>query len=322
MMNDAVKAFHTQFAFEPQVENAEKLGRYKSFALCGMGGSANAIGLVKAYRPDIDLVIHKDYGLPALGDAERGTRLFIMSSYSGNTEETLDAFEKGIAAGVPVAVICVGGKLLAAAKKAGVPYVVMPNTGVQPRAALGFSMLGLMKLMGLEEGIQEAKKLAQTLDPITYEMSGKAMAEKLRGRVPVIYTSTRYMYVAYNWKIKLNETGKIPAFYNLVPEMNHNEMNGFDVKDSSRALSEKFYFLVIRSFDDDPRLVKRMDTMVKLYRDRGLGVEVLDLVGGTVLENMFRCLLLADWTSIYVADMYGLEAEQVPMIEEFKKMIA
>ena len=127
--------------------------------------------------------------------------------------------------------------------------------------------------------------------------------------------------LAHNWKIKFNETGKVPAFCNVFPELNHHEMTGFDVQDASRHLSEKFHFVFLKDDDDHPQVQKRMDITAKLYRDRNLPVEILMLQGQSRVEKMFSSLVLADWTAYHTGEGYGLETEQVPMVEEFKGLI-
>jgi glucose/mannose-6-phosphate isomerase len=162
-----------------------------------------------------------------------------------------------------------------------------------------------------------------TLDPTSLEESGKKLALKLKNYIPVIYASDRNLSLAYNWKIKLNETGKIPAFYNVFPELNHNEMTGFDVVDSTKNLSDKFYFIILKDTDDNPKILKRMDILERLYKDRDLKVEVINLAEKKESwYKIFSTLILADWVAYYSAQEYGLESEQVPMVEEFKKLIS
>lgn len=318
MMKDAILNFPKQFEFQPEVVNADKLKHSGKFLVCGMGGSHLAADLLSIVSPKTDIIIHSDYGLPNIPDLQ--DRLVILSSYSGNTEEVLEAYQSAKKRKLNMVVISVGGKLIEMAKQDNLPYVQMPNTGIQPRLALGFSILGLMKLMGLEDNIKEASKLVQKLDAAKLEKQGKELAGRFKDYVPVIYSSARNRAIAYNWKIKLNETGKIPAFFNVMPEMNHNEMNGFDIQDSVRHLSDKFYFIFLHDKEDCKKVQKRMEITEKLYADRGLKTEILELKG-EVLEKIFNSLMLADWVAVYIAEIYGLESEQVPMIEEFKKRI-
>lgn len=321
MMSNAIKNFATQFAFRPKLENASRLPKYKRYLLLGMGGSHLAADLALTAQPELPLTIHSDYGLPALSPSARRDTLIIASSYSGNTEEVLDGFERARKKKLPLVAIAVGGELIARAKKYHRPHILLPDTGIQPRSALGFSLLALMKVMNDRPTLRQLEQLAKTLKPAGLESAGQALATRLKHSVPVIYSSRRNQSLAYNWKIKFNETGKIPAFYNLFPELNHNEMTGLDVKPASRLLSEHFYFLFLRDRSDHPRVQKRMQILERIYRDRGLRIEILPLAGKNVYEKIFRSLLLADWTAVYTAAQYGLESEQVPMVEEFKRLM-
>ena len=313
MMQDAIKKFPTQFSFQPVVENGP-LGAYDQFIVCGMGGSHLAGDLLKMIRPERTLAVHSDYGLPPISEQEIARTLVIASSYSGNTEETLDSYNAARTRGMAVAVISTGGALLQKAQQDGVPYVRLPDTGIQPRQALGFGMRD-------GEALAKSETLTTSLNAEALEAPGKELALRMRGFVPVIYSSWRNSALAYNWKIKFNETGKIPAFYNVLPELNHNEMTGFDVREGTRALSQKFYFVFLKDTADRPRTQKRMAVLERLYRERGLLVEVMPLAGENDLLKMFSSLVLADWAAYHTALGYGAEPEQVPMVEEFKKLI-
>ena len=321
-MHDAIKKFNTQFAFEPVIENGARWEKHRRFIVAGMGGSHLAADLLKVWNPELNFAIHMDYGLPSLLQEDLRGFLVIASSYSGNTEETLDAYEEAGKRGFARAAISIGGKLLKRAKRDGIPYVQMPDIGIQPRSALGFSMRALLKFMGEEDALSQSRKLEETIDPGMWEENGKTLAEKLKGRIPVIYTSHKNFPIAYSWKIKFNETGKIPAFCNSLPELNHNEMTGFDVQDATRGLSKDFSFIILRDENDHPQVRKRMLALEGLLLDRGFPVIAFPLEGGNAFEKIFSSLVFADWTSYYLAAYYGVEAEQVPMVEEFKRLIA
>ncbi len=318
-MRNAIEDFGKQFSYEPKIENAVSMGTFRKFVVCGMGGSHLAAGILKTWSPYLDIIVHADYGLPPLSEKELRERLIIASSYSGNTEEVLDALESAKEKNLPRAVITTGGKLLEIAKAEGIPYIEMPDKGIQPRSALGISVKAMAKIMGEEKALKEAGELAGALDPKAFQNEGKKLAEALKNKVPIIYSSVRNESVAYIWKIKFNETGKIPAFRNVVPEMNHNEMTGFDWKDSSKHLSERFAFILLRDESDHPRIGKRMDILKKLFEERGLPVYEKDIKGRGALEKIFSAVLLADWAAFYTAELYGLEPEDIPMVTELKE---
>lgn len=318
-MYEAIKNFNKQFEYEPRIENAAALKPTAKFLVVGMGGSHLAADLLKVWDPALDVVVHHDYGLPAIPEEDLAERLVILSSYSGNTEEVLSAFEEANAKNLSCAIISIGGKLIELAQKSALPYIQMPDTGIQPRSALGFSLMAFFKLMNQQYAMKEASLLSSTLKPVEFEDAGRELAKRLKGSVPVIYSSSRNLPIAYNWKIKFNETGKIPAFYNILPELNHNEMTGFDVKDSTRNLCRNFYFILLKDKADHPKIKRRMEILEKLYGDRGLFVEPIHIEGKSAFHKIFSSLVLADWVTYYTAEEYGVEAEQVPMVEEFKK---
>lgn len=321
-MYDAIKNLNKQFEFEPKIENQDRWRKFEKFVVAGMGGSHLAADLIGAVEPLIDVMVHHDYGLPPAMSDGQSERLVILSSYSGNTEEILDAYDKAKERGLPIAAVSIGGKLLEAAKVDGAPFVQIPDTGIQPRSAVGYMFRAFLKIMGQEDMLHESGKLAGEFKPTDLENNGIELAEKINGRVPVIYTSVRNEALAKNWRVRFHETAKIPAYYNVFPELNHNEMNGFDVVNSSRPLSDKFHFIVLRDVNDNPRILKRMEITAKLYRDRGLPVEIIDIVGKSRLHKIFSVVSLADWTAFYTAKHYGTDPEEVPMVEEMKKLIA
>ncbi len=319
-MEEAIKNFNKQFEFVPTIENENALPQFDRFVVLGMGGSHLAADILTTLSPVPDVIIHSDYGLPEIAFEELQQRLIIASSYSGNTEEVIDGFLKALDQKLACAVVSVGGRLTEIAREHGVPYVQIPDTGIQPRSALGFNLRALLKIMRKEEILRLTDSLS-ALRPLAFEEAGKTLAIKLKDFVPVIYSSTKNKSIAYNWKIKFNETGKIPAFFNILPELNHNEMTGFDTQPATKKLSEKFFCILLKDKKDHPQIQKRMEVLEQLYGQRGLTVGSLELTGETPLEKVFASLLLADWAAFYTAKQYGVESEKVPMVEEFKKLI-
>lgn len=321
-MYDAIKNFSGQLSYEPEIKNKENLFPTESFVVCGMGGSHFAADLIKTAKPDLQIHIHHGYGLPNLPAALLKESLIIISSYSGNTEETLDSFEEARRRNLNVAVITTGGKLLEEAIKKNIPYVEMPNTGIQPRSALGFSMKSMLALMGKHSLNTEIKELSEYFSVKKFENKGKELAKNLNGMVPMIYSSEVNGPISSVWKIKLNETAKIPAFSNVFSELNHNEMTGFDTKTKTKKLSKNFCFILLKDKEDDARIQKRIKFSKKLFEDRGFKVLEIELAGECVFEKIFSAVILADWTAYYLSEIYKVDSENIPMIEEFKKLIA
>lgn len=316
-MEEAIKNFPEQFAWEPAIENGENLSQYQKFVVCGMGGSAMAGDLLRMALTDIEIKTHRDYGLPG---SIKNT-LIVTSSYSGNTEETLESFEEALQRNLPVVAITAGGKLLELAQKQEVPYVLMPDTGIQPRMATGFSTMAHLKIMFEGKYLKEATLLSKTLDVDAAKKAGEDLAKKLTKKIPIIYSSYKDFPIACNWKIKFNETGKIPAFANYFPELNHNEMTGFDFRVATKELSQKFHFILLKDQDAGAKINKRMGVMEKMFIDMGFGVDAVAVEGKNTLHKIFQNLLIADWTACLLARHYHVDPEHVPMVEAFKKNI-
>ena len=321
MMYKSIKDFSEQLSFEPKVTNEDRLKRMDRVIVLGMGGSQLAASILHSLKPEISIINHRDYGLPKLNDEDLQNSLIVGSSYSGNTEEVLDGVNEALKRNLNVAVIAVGGKLLEIAKREQLPYVEIPNTGIQPRAAIGFSFKALTALLGDKRLLNAASKFSGEFKPLDLRTRGSDLAKKLYGYVPVIYASSKNSALAYTWKIKFNETGKVPAFYNLFPELNHNEMTGFDVAETTRPLSKNFYFLVLRDSKDNAVILKRMDVLAKLYAEQGFPVEVVNLEEGSDVAKVFSSLILVDWAAYYLAEKYQVDSNNVPLVEEFKRLI-
>lgn len=317
-MEKAIRDFPKQFEWRPKVENTSRLRSFSHVVVGGIGGSHLTADVLNAIGAPVPLSVHRDYGLPAFAKPDA---LYIASSYSGNTEETLDFAYTAHKRGLNLAVVTTGGKLLEFARANSLPYITLPSTGIQPRSALGFSLIALARLIGAGKLLSEVMALSGSFDMNALETRGRELAKKLAGRVPVMYASERNSAVAYNWKIKMNETGKIPAFMNVFPELNHNEMTGFDATPKSKPLSEKFAFVFLADSEDDSRITKRFATTRELYEARGLPVFEMPLSGSSRVARIFDSLLIADWTAYHIAKANGAEPEQVPMVEEFKQRI-
>lgn len=318
-MEESIRGFAEQFNFEPVIENEDKLKPAKSFVVGGMGGSNLATDIIKSAFPEIDVTVHRNYGLPDI-IGEKEEKLFIASSFSGNTEEIINFLNKALEEKLNVAVIAKGGELISIAKGKNLPYIQFPDWKIQPRMALGLSLLGLLKFMK-PEIVSELKKLSHSLNPLRFEDEGEELAEHIKGKIPLIYSSEKNKAAARIWKIKFNETAKIPSFFNVLPELNHNEMTGFDYNENNSELSKAFQFIFIKDKNDHERIQKRMEVLGKILKEKSLPVKELEMEGESETERIFNSLLLADWTALYTAKAYDSEPEEVPMVENFKKQL-
>ena len=314
---ESIKSLQKQLQYQPELVNGNKLGKYERFIFVGMGGSALGPDLLRISNPELDILIHRDYGLPDLPDKVLQNSLIVLNSYSGNTEEVLDAFKLALGKGLSVVAVSVGGKLLELARQNSFPYVKMPDWGLEPRLALGLNLRALLKVLGQDEVLDTIPKIRME----DFEKKGKKLADKLRGFVPIIYSSRKNGPIAYAWKVKINETAKKPSFSHVFPELNHNEMAGFHVNNVSKLLSQNFHFVFFRDETDNPRILKRMEVTAELFQKHKLNVETVELAGDDVFTKIFSSLQLADWVSYYIAKEYGIDPADTSAIEEFKKSI-
>lgn len=306
-------------------------GDFKSVMISGMGGSALPGNLFRVYLSDVarrkkwtgerlGIFQNRFYGLPH--EAFDHCINFICS-YSGNTEETVASFEEALKNKLPCIGFSSGGKIEAMCKEHGVPFVQMPipSEGFQPREGTGYFFGAMYRVLinqGLvpdtrEEILAWAKSLQEKLPE--FESQGKDLSEKLAGKTPVIFGTTRFKSVAMIWKIKMNENAKTPAFWNYFPELNHNEMVGYTNPQG------KFIVIMLRDTTDLPPMQRRFEVTADLLRGKGVEVEIIDMPGESVFEKMFGSILIADFASYYLALKYGINPTPVDMVEDLKKML-
>ena len=319
-MHDSILQFAQQLSFRPEIKNGPIDAHGKKVIIAGMGGSNLSGGLLKIFDPSVDIVEHRDYGLPAFSDEVLSKTLLIASSYSGNTEETLDFLSSALQKGLRPAVIASGGTLLERAKAEGLPYIQIPNTVIQPRVAVGLSLVALAALAGRDDLLTELTRISGSLDPAVLEEEGKRVAGELSGFIPLVYASDANKAIAYNWKIKINETAKTPAFMNVFSELNHNEIASFskDIKGPQAP----FKIILIKDSDDHPRVKVRMRATSEVLEQLGVTSIETTLEGNTRIERALRSLVTADWAAYHLALSYGADPDHIPTIEEFKKHIA
>ncbi len=288
-------------------------------AICGMGGSAFPGDIVSAgFGHVVPVYVSRDYTVPSYP----GRGLYIVSSFSGNTEETLAALSALIERGETVAVVTAGGKLEAYADKHRLPCARLkkPSPTFQPRAASGMFVAAFVRIM-VSSGLLDRDAAWRTLDGCAstlkgiegLESAGVAFAERIGQKTPIFYSTGVFVEtVAQVSKIKFNENSKIPSFYGALPEFNHNEMVGYTQRHG------QFVPVFFRDAAAPVRMVQRLDTSVATLRDHGLDVVVVDLDGGDVLERVYRALLVMDYASIALAYSLDIDPNPVQMVEGFK----
>jgi glucose/mannose-6-phosphate isomerase len=327
-MRKIILEFPKQFRIGIKATKNLKIKKgFRKVCVCGMGGSALPANLllmlIEEKKLNFPLTIQRDYTLPSF--AKKDT-LIICISYSGNTEETISCLKEAFSKKLNIVLISSDGLLEKFARRYNLPIALIPK-GYPPRMALGYqysALVGVLNKAGLVKNsiTKEILKLENQLKPKELENEGESLAKKIKGKIPIIYASNRLKYLARIWKIKFNENSKIPSFWNYFPELNHNEMTGFENVNCKLQIADLFYLIVLQDRDDHPRNKKRMKLTQGILKKRGIKGEIIKLKGKTFLERLFNGILLSDWTSYYLAKIYNIDPIPVKMVEEFKKEMA
>jgi len=304
-----------------------KYGNPRHIIIAGMGGSAIGGEMLRDWLRDespLPIIICRDYSLPAY--ANENTLVFIIS-YSGNTEETLNAFADAIHRKCMTITITSGGHLLSFSKKLQIPHIIIP-TGLPPRAAipyLFFPLPILMEGMGvlknikeeLEEVIKILKRLSKenSLVNPTENNPTKKLALELTGSMPVVYGFRQYGAIARRWKTQFNENTKVPSKFDVFPELNHNEVVGWEAPE---AITKKFSIILLRDLNEPPEIRHKIEATKLLALHKAW--EVLDVYarGETKLARMFSLLYVGDLVSVYLAILGGTDPSPVEIIDKIK----
>ncbi|NTW61687.1 bifunctional phosphoglucose/phosphomannose isomerase [Candidatus Saccharibacteria bacterium] len=299
--------------------------------LSGMGGSALAALLVKTWlktEMKVPFEIVRTYDLP---DYVNSNTLVIASSYSGNTEETINGLEQALDRGAQIAVIASGGKLIEKAQESKIAHVVLPS-GVQPRMGVFYNLRALVRLMvnfGIvaETRFNEISSMSEWLKaessnwdaniPLANNYA-KQLAMHAVGKTAVFYGGTLTAPVSYKWKISWNENAKNVAFWNELPEFNHNEFIGW----TSHPVDKPFAVFDIISDLEHPQIKKRFEVSEKLLSGLRPKTKTINLSGKTLIEQMLWGSLLADYVSIYLAILNGINPTPVQLIEKLKQELS
>ncbi len=321
-----------QVQFDTHVVDAsESAPAITKVVVAGMGGSALAALMAKAWLQDqisVPFEVAREYDLPAYVDA---STLVIASSYSGNTEETLNCLAQAKERSAVIAVIAAGGKLVEQAESGALPRVLIPS-GLQPRMAVLFNLRALVALLasfGVVSGdkVDEVAGHAEWLKTETEkwlpsETTDKNQAKQLAvlavGKTPVFYGGRLTGPIAYKWKISWNENAKNVAFMNVYPEANHNEFIGW----TSHPVDKPFAVFDLKSSFDHDRILKRFEISDRLLSGRRPKAVPVELAGDSALAQMLWGSILADFVSIYVAILNGVDPTPVDLVEDLKHELA
>lgn len=303
-----------------------------SVVYCGMGGSGIAgdvLAAIAAPTSAMPVTVVKGYTLPAFAGPNS---LVICASYSGNTEETLACFDEAQRRNARIVAIATGGALAERAGAAGIT-VISPLEGLMPRAALASlaapvlvvaERLGVLPHLAADiaecESVLGGRAKALARDRASEDNEAKQLARALGRMVPLVWGQDGILAVsAIRWRCQLNENAKIPAFSSVLPELDHNELVGYDPGLPSLA---DLALVVLRSPDEHPRVALRVEATLDAMRHRVGAVDEAWAVGEAPLARLMSSALVGDFTSIYLALLHGVDPTPVSVITALKQRLA
>lgn len=323
---------HLQHAWRLAKKFPFPASRPHHLLITGMGGSAIGGDLLRAlvqHEMKIPCLVWRDYGIPGWVNSRT---LVLISSYSGETEEALSSYREARKRNALVIAFSSGGTLGEMARREGLPHFSLP-TGIQPRAAIGYSFLPLylclqkMRLIGtrdaeIGETITLLEKLRRNwgMKVPGHKNRAKRLALLLQGKVPAVYGASQITgVVALRWKCQLNENSKIPAVWNLFPELSHNEIVGFS---GPGPFFRDMAVVILRNPDDHPRVQARVNLTKEIMKKKIRIVEEVWAQGSSSLARMFSLLYLGDFVSLYLAFLQKEDPTPVRVITWLKKELA
>lgn len=300
--------------------------------IAGMGGSAIGADLVASYVAStcsVPVSVLRDYSLPAFARGKK--TLVIASSHSGNTEETLEAFETARKNDCTLLVICTGGELQKRAVENNIPVWIFNHTG-QPRAAVGFSFGLLLALFArlklipdpahdVSETVVIMKKTQEKLRPDipAVKNPAKRYAGQLIGRWVTVFGAGLLAPVARRFKGQMNEVAKAGANFEYLPEADHNTLAG--TQNPEEVLMPHTMSLFLRAPSDHSRNRKRLDLTKEAFMLEGLNTDFIDARGESPLAHMWTTILFGDYMAYYLAMAYGVDPTPIPALVHFKDAI-
>lgn len=345
---DRANMFDVLYAFPDQIREAVGIGENaplwrrqaasNRIAIFGLGGSAIGGDLLRSYAAatpgadHLNISVHRGYTAPAWLDGDTNT---VFSSYSGETEETLSAFDDARKKSDRGLVITTGGTLGKKGVTFGMPIINIPP-GYQPRCAIAYSFFplllatarsGAMDTRGTRANNKGIKELLTIVEARRDDYASKAaknpalaLAKKLQNTIPVIYSANERMDVVnLRWRGQLQENAKQMAFGNVLPEMNHNEINGWQ---HPKTLTKHASVILMRDADDHARVKLRFSALDEIVKKHVKQVITVEGEGTTLMARMFSAIYFGDWVSWHLAVLNGVDPSPVPVIQSLKAVLA
>ena len=325
MMKDLIKRFPAQLKDAVEIARKAKLSPYKTsinkVIICGLGGSGIGGTLAKEILFDeaiVPIEVLKSYSLPSYADEQT---LVICSSYSGNTEETLECYSLAQKKKTKIVCITSGGALLEMAKKDGNDFIVVPG-GMPPRSCLGFSLTQLFHILSYYQlAPQKSVDIEETAETLQREQEtiihdAHNIAKKISSKLPVIYSTALFEGIAIRLRQQLNENAKILCWHHVVPEMNHNELVGWSHAYPDMAV------ILFKDKDENPRNRLRMEFCKKIFNKYAAEIIEIPSKGKSTVEKTIYWIHLGDWVSLFLSEIRNVDAMDIRVIDSLKQELA
>lgn len=326
LMKDLIAAFSTQMreaiSIGEKAVQSPSQNEIRNIVVTGLGGSGiggTIMAQVAEKELKVPLTVNKDYFIPSFTDKHT---LVIVSSYSGNTEETISAMEGALKAGAKITCVTSGGKIADMAAKNNCDVIKIPG-GMPPRACFAYSFTQLFYILEYHKLISSnfRKDLESSVNLLDKEenaimKSANEIAGKLIGKMPVIYCEARYEGIAVRFRQQINENSKMLCWHHVLPEMNHNELVGWTENHPEVAV------VMFKNADDYSRTKHRMKILsdvVQRYTENFIEIESK---GDTQLQRSLYLLHFGDWVTWYIAERKDIDATEVNIIDFLKSELA
>ncbi len=326
--------------FPQKMRDALRLGEefsipaqsFKNIVVLGMGGSAIGGDLLSDYLADelsIPIIVIRGYDIPKFVDENS---LVFAVSYSGNTEETLSALKKCLEVKARVIALTSGGKFAVLAQKNNFPVIKVP-VGIQPRAAISYLFFPILKALErlslIKEKVSEIEETINILQDLSRGYCAKSPSENnlakkvalsLYQHLPLVYGSEGLLEaVAMRWKTQINENSKWPCFWNVFPELDHNEIVGYEIENT---INRQIKIIYLQDKEGILRVEQRREITRKIIQDKVAEFIVCPTKGKGKMARMFSLIFLGDLASYYLAILNQVDPSPVACIEDLKKELA
>lgn len=321
-MKDLIQNFPKQLteaiAIGEKAKLSNAVSEIRNVLITGLGGSGiggTIISEIAASQCPVPITINKDYFLPSFVNHHT---LVIVSSYSGNTEETTQALDEALSRKAKIVCITSGGKVEQTAKQHNLDHIIIPG-GMPPRACLGYSLTQLFYVFNFFKLINNdfRSQLKAAVDLIVKEEASikaeaKQVAEFLSKHIPVIYAVDGYNGVATRFRQQINENSKMLCWHHILPEMNHNELVGW------AGGWDQLAVVILRNDTDYSRTQTRIGISKEVFAKHTSLVREIWSKGNSQVEKSIYLINLTDWVSWYLSDINSVDAMEINVINHLK----